>query len=66
MSVWTVDVPGEYFGKKIQLLTIGQLRNLQIHAPTAVLVCINGKREIAANCDDDTRFGYVAYGQVIA
>lgn len=63
MSLWTIDVPGEYHGVTLKLLTLAELRHLQLHAPRAVLICINGKREVAARCDDDTRMGYVAYGQ---
>ena len=51
-------------GRVIGLLTLGQLRNMKQHAPDAELISIFGEVCNARDCDEDIRYGYVAYGQL--
>jgi len=57
-SAWELDN-----GETIYLLTQQQLYDLQKTAPDTVLTCIDGMEEKAKDCDDDIRFGYVAFGR---
>ena len=51
-------------GRTIVLLTAPQLRSLKQHAPKAMLISIFGESVEAQFCDEDIRFGYVAFGQI--
>lgn len=49
-------------GRIILLLTPQQLNDLKTHSGDSLLACIDGTYKTAKNCDDDTWYGYVAYG----
>lgn len=61
-NIWTMD---NSLKTKIALLTLGELKALQEAAPDAMLTCIDGRSVRSKDCNDDTRCGYVAYGQPI-
>ena len=54
---WTLDD-----GTVINLLTLPELNELKKNSPDALLTSITGDTEIARKCDDDIRYGYVAFG----
>lgn len=61
-NIWILD---DEHKTKIALLTLGELYRLQFYAPDAILTSINGKQCHAIDCDEDTRYGYIAYGHVL-
>lgn len=65
MSLWVIERGYPHEGETIKLLSLPQLRSIQQQAPDAELVSIFGEKVKARDCDDDTRFGRVAYGQLI-
>lgn len=67
MSIWTLDdpwIPSNMKGKKIRLITPDELH--QLPAGTK-LVAIDGKEVVVGthSIDEDTRFGYLAFGFLI-
>lgn len=53
-----------YEGKTILLLTGQELALTQKNNPNEILINIFGEEVPARDCDDETRFGYVAYGRM--
>lgn len=51
-------------GKTISLLTLDELQHIQKSKPNEILIDIFGDEHLAKDCDDETRFGYVAYGYI--
>ena len=52
----------KYEGKTISLLTKSELTSLQNTSPDTILIDIFGEEVLAKDCDDETRYGYVAAG----
>lgn len=63
---WTVKhidkAAGKHEGLEIRLLSKIELYALKHDAPDTMLIAIDGDEVLAKNADDDTRFGYVAFG----
>ena len=61
---WTIEDEGEMKGKKISLITPHELALLP---SGTVLYSIQGEKVVVgeSKIDDDTRFGFIAYGTLV-
>ena len=50
----------EYEGVEIDLLTLKELHEIQLHSPNTILVNIFGEEILAKDANDDIRSGYTA------
>lgn len=65
MSIWIIDNNAKYDGRTIRLLTPSELKS---QPAGTVLVSILGEERIVGKdyFDDDTRYGYTAWGTLNA
>lgn len=59
---WTIDHHRPHGGITLRLCTVAELQNLKATAPDTQLMSILGDEKPARDCDDDSRWGFVAWG----
>jgi hypothetical protein len=55
---------GHFINRNIKLITLQNLLFLKKNKPWQMLICIDGNLVPAKDCNEDTRFGLVAYGYI--